>query len=65
MFSGTFGRKAQHSHFRIFNTGNGFGSLCRTNSNLCQLVRVRNRSYGNVTHHQNTILTILGSMSQE
>ena len=64
VFCRTFCRETQQCHFRV-NTCDSLSRTCSTNSDLRQLRSIGNGSNGNVTHYQNTILTIFGSMSQQ
>ena len=60
----TFGREAQHGHFRI-ESGNGACGACGADGNLCQLSGIGHGCYGYVAHDEDTVLTVFGSVSEQ
>ena len=64
MFCRTLSRETEHCNARFFETSHRLRCLCRTNGNLCQLVSIGHRSYGNVANNQDTVLAILWSLSE-
>ena len=51
--------ETQHGHARLGKAGDALGGLGGAIGYLCQLVGIRHRGHGHVTHHHHTVLAIL------